>query len=48
MPMYEYECECGEVRERITKDCTETVCAKCGKVMKRMVSGFAKTAGHWS
>jgi putative FmdB family regulatory protein len=41
MPAYDYECECGEVVEKIfpmTKQAKRVKCPKCGKMAKRTIT----------
>ena len=41
MPVYEFECSCGEVLEELTKMGTESVtCPKCGNKAKKIIVKF--------
>lgn len=42
MPLYDYECsEHGEVKDVFAKFDETVKCEKCGKEMKRLISGFS-------
>ena len=50
MPLYEFECECKNKVEEITKIGTETIlCPVCGKNMKKLmsVSSFHLKGNGW-
>lgn len=39
MPIYEFECKCGILKEELVSIGTETInCEKCGKEMKKIIS----------
>lgn len=39
MPVYEFQCECGEEKEEIVPMGTVTIkCNNCGKLMKKVIS----------
>lgn len=37
-PLYEYECPCGIVTEKLEKMSTEKIVCQCGKIARRRVS----------
>ena len=50
MPVYEFECRCGEVTEELTKMDTRSItCPKCGKKAKKIIStcSFELKGGGW-
>jgi putative FmdB family regulatory protein len=50
MPVYEFECRCGEVTEELTKMDTRSItCPKCGKKAKKIISAcsFELKGGGW-
>ena len=50
MPVYEFECSCGEILEELTKMGTESVtCPKCGNNAKKIIStcSFELKGGGW-
>ena len=50
MPVYEFECRCGEVTEELTKMGTRSIiCPKCGKKAKKIISAcsFELKGGGW-
>ena len=50
MPVYEFECSCGEVTEELTKMDTRSIaCPKCGNKAKKIISAcsFELKGGGW-
>jgi putative FmdB family regulatory protein len=50
MPVYEFECSCGEVTEELTKMDTRSIsCPKCGKKAQKIMSAcsFELKGGGW-
>lgn len=50
MPVYEFECSCGEITEELTKMGTRSIaCPKCGKRAKKIIStcSFELKGGGW-
>ena len=50
MPVYEFECQCGEIIEKIVRMNTETIeCPKCHKTAKKIISPctFELKGGGW-
>jgi putative FmdB family regulatory protein len=50
MPVYEFECSCGEVTEELTKMDTRSItCPKCGKKARKIISAcsFELKGGGW-
>ena len=50
MPIYEFECECGETTEELVKIGTETIeCPECKKTAKKILSActFELKGGGW-
>ena len=51
MPIYEFECGCGEVEEILVPLGTNSIkCKNCGKVMKRVmsISNFILKGSGWA
>ena len=38
MPIYEYECECGNVFEKLAYDLRNKPCPECGTTAERIIS----------
>lgn len=50
MPVYEFECQCGEIIEEIVRMNTEKIeCPKCHKMAKKIISpcSFELKGGGW-
>jgi putative FmdB family regulatory protein len=50
MPVYEFQCQCGEVTEDIVRvDTREITCPKCGEKAKKILSNctFTLKGGGW-
>lgn len=50
MPVYEFECDCGEITEALVKMNTEKIeCPKCQKTAKKIISAcsFELKGGGW-
>ena len=50
MPVYEFECQCGQVVEELVKMGTEEIeCPKCHKMAKKIISkcSFELKGGGW-
>lgn len=50
MPVYEFECTCGEITEELVKMGTQSVmCPKCGKPAPKIMSrcSFELKGGGW-
>lgn len=39
MPLFRYDCSCGETLAEISKRPAEVLCPACGKKMERILSG---------
>ena len=51
MPVYEFECECGNVLESLVPMHTKTIiCENCGKDMKKIISrsSFILKGSGWA
>lgn len=50
MPVYEFECQCGEITEELVRMNTEQIeCPKCHKMAKKIISpcSFELKGGGW-
>ncbi len=50
MPVYEFECSCGEISEELVKMGTRSInCPKCGDKAKKIIStcSFELKGGGW-
>lgn len=50
MPVYEFECTCGEITEEIVRmDTKEIICPKCHRKAKKIISpcSFELKGGGW-
>lgn len=50
MPVYEFECKCGEITEEFVKMGTQTIaCPKCSKKAEKIISRctFELKGGGW-
>ena len=50
MPVYEFQCECGQISESLVRMDTKTIeCPKCHKEAKKIISAcsFELKGGGW-
>lgn len=50
MPVYEFECDCGEIIEELVRmDTKSIICSKCSKTARKIMSqcSFELKGGGW-